>query len=166
MRPTRSTTLFRQQLKQLRFPLLAVLLSLLALPVTADVYKWRDENGKLHFGDKPPTGNSKAEKLDIKQRSNTGNPTISDAERLKRQQRLLDSYAEDRNEKKAAAAKAQQEEKARKAACVQARDTLAEMQTAGYLYDLDEDGNRIILSDDVRNQRIDNLQGEIDANCR
>jgi len=32
----------------------------------AEVYKWRDSNGKLHFGDSPP-GESSAEKLDEKE---------------------------------------------------------------------------------------------------
>lgn len=32
---------------------IALLLTLLALPVAAEIYQWRDAQGRLHFGDKP-----------------------------------------------------------------------------------------------------------------
>lgn len=37
------------------FRLLLAGVVMTALPVNADVYKWRDAKGRVHFGDKPPT---------------------------------------------------------------------------------------------------------------
>src|SRR4051795_10747432 len=37
----------------MRYPSLVVL-CLLAAPVSADMYKWTDENGKTHYSDQPP----------------------------------------------------------------------------------------------------------------
>src|SRR5512141_964010 len=34
-----------------------------ALPVSAQMYKWVDSNGKVHYSDKPPPSNIKTEKL-------------------------------------------------------------------------------------------------------
>lgn len=36
-------------------PALALLLVLLAWPAGAEIYKWKDANGKVHYGDHPPT---------------------------------------------------------------------------------------------------------------
>lgn len=38
---------------------LPLLLCLLALPVCAELYKWTDENGKIHYSDQPPPANVK-----------------------------------------------------------------------------------------------------------
>ena len=38
---------------------------LLALPAHAEVYKWTDANGKVHYGDQPPVS-SKTRTLDVK----------------------------------------------------------------------------------------------------
>ena len=40
-------------------------LSSLAFGSTAGIYKWTDENGKVHFGDRPP-GAAKAEQVELK----------------------------------------------------------------------------------------------------
>ena len=44
-------------------PALLLMLVSLALPASAEVYKWTDENGKVHFTDKPPT-DKPAENID------------------------------------------------------------------------------------------------------
>jgi glutaredoxin len=52
--------------------------ALLALPpgAFADMYKWIDENGKVHYTDSPPPGR-KAKKLDLKINSISGPPVVS-----------------------------------------------------------------------------------------
>lgn len=51
-------------------------LLLLPLPLVADLYKWTDENGKVHYSDSPPPG-KKAKKLDLKINSISGPPVVS-----------------------------------------------------------------------------------------
>jgi glutaredoxin len=57
-----------------------VLLCCIALLATesalADMYKWVDENGKVHYSDSPPPGR-KAKKLDLKINSLGGPPVVS-----------------------------------------------------------------------------------------
>jgi len=45
----------------------------LTLPATAEIYRWRDEQGKLHFSDTAPSQRLPAEKIEL-QRLNTADP--------------------------------------------------------------------------------------------
>ena len=58
--------------------LAGVLAALVLLPsvLVADMYKWVDENGKVHYSDSPPPG-KKAKKLDLKINSISGPPVVS-----------------------------------------------------------------------------------------
>jgi len=59
-----------------RFLACLLLASLASGPSLADLYKWVDENGKVHYTDTPPPG-KKAKRLDLKVPSITGAPVIS-----------------------------------------------------------------------------------------
>ncbi len=50
--------------------------------------------------------------------------------------------------------------------CARARDNLAQMRRASYLYDLDAAGERIIRSDAQREAAIQTLEKTIADNCR
>jgi glutaredoxin len=49
---------------------------LLPVALSADMYKWTDDNGKVHYSDSPPPG-KKAKKLDLKINSISGPPVVS-----------------------------------------------------------------------------------------
>ncbi|HVY04747.1 MAG TPA: glutaredoxin domain-containing protein [Burkholderiales bacterium] len=53
-----------------------VALFVVTAPSVADMYKWTDESGKIHYSDSPPPG-QKAKKLDLKINSISGPPVIS-----------------------------------------------------------------------------------------
>jgi len=53
-----------------------VALVLLPCALVADMYKWVDESGKVHYSDSPPPG-KKAKKLDLKINSISGPPVVS-----------------------------------------------------------------------------------------
>ncbi|MCK4950814.1 MAG: DUF4124 domain-containing protein, partial [Gammaproteobacteria bacterium] len=57
--------------KNMRLLLLAVIW-LALIPVQADVYRWVDEDGAVHFGDRPANKQS-AEKIEIKTDTITNN---------------------------------------------------------------------------------------------
>ena len=121
-----------------------------ALPIDAGaaVYKWTDENGNVYYSDKPPTVD--AAEMDIESSSQSTAPTLSESERKRKQQRLLDAFEKERNDKKAAQAKAAEEKKLREAWCRRAKQELAEYRAAAHLYDYDEDGNKVVLSHEAR----------------
>jgi len=112
----------------------------------AEVYKWVDEHGRVHYGDKPASDN--AEQVTIKKGSTTDPLAL---EREEKRRKLLDIYQEDRSKKKSDRAAQIERKKQRQANCAQAKEKLDKMRRASYLYK-DDDGseNRQILTDSER----------------
>ena len=109
----------------------------------AKVYKWVDENGDVHFGDRP-TAND-AQELNIKSRpppAPAGQPLINDPNRTS----ISEVMEEERLRRKETRAKEKEERETRQRNCVLARDKLHRFQESDYLYDIDSSGNRQVLS--------------------
>ena len=132
--------------------------------VAAEVYKWVDEKGNVHFGDRP--GDSKAEKIDIKE--SAGSPTVEPGleNRREKQQKLLDLMEEERKEKKEKKAKLKEEKEERKKMCIEAKDYQKSFKEAGAIYDLDDEGNRVFYSKDERKAREKEIADKINKWCK
>jgi hypothetical protein len=127
------------------------------------IYKWVDARGNVHYGDKPTV--ETVEKLNIKaQRS--GIPPPNEAERRARQRRLLNVFQEEREAARAQAQKEKQRKARTQRNCNLARDRLRNLRHAAYLYDLDKQGNRVILSDQKREQAISDTQAAVTRWCK
>lgn len=141
---------------------LIILLLFLSSVTNAGVYKWTDESGNVHYGDKSTIS---SEQLNIST-DKSARSTTNEETRAERRQRISDSLTDDRllrNEKKAEAKKKKTESNRQ---CVYAKDRLKRYQSAGRLYNLDKDGNRNVLSNKSRDKTIANLQKEIRKNCK
>lgn len=139
------------------------LLVLLAIPAAAlaqGIYRWIDEDGQVHFDDYPVAEG--AEKIKGASAS-AGDPTTID--RLQRQQKLLDSYEEQRVEKNKQSAKAREEKIRRAARCTKAKNRLVHLQQSRYIYDQTSTGERRILSDSERAASEANAQGKVNRLC-
>lgn len=154
---------------------LFILLILSSAPAVADLSKWVDENGKVHYSDQPPPANVKAKTL----RSTSDTPlplasasgvaassappavkTIAEREaELKKAQKA----------KKEAADKAAQEQ-ARKdienANCAAAQQSLRALQDGMRMVEIDAKGERSYISDEQRQQRIAKTQQDISTLCK
>lgn len=142
--------------------LLIVCLGFLWMPVCADVYKWVDEYGRVHYGEKPP--HEQASKIEIKE-------TPQAAESIEKQtidqEKLLRIYEEERNIKKEEKLKAEQERNERKLYCRELANDLKDMQHGGVnYYELDAQGERVYLSEAEVAKRIREMQTEYDKNCK
>jgi len=114
--------------------------------VSAEIYKWVDENGRVHFGDKPSADD--AVKVIIKKVP--AKDVILEQHREK-QRRLLDIYDEERKEKQQNQAKILAEIKKREAKCTKAKAYLEATINASYLYNKTDDAfNPRILTDAER----------------
>ena len=84
----------------MRFVLLLII-PLLPAPSLAEIYKWIDDNGKEHYGDKP--SDAAAIELDLKSGGiiddSSGSDVGEELTREEKRQRLLDTLAEDRDER-------------------------------------------------------------------
>lgn len=121
----------------------------------AQVYKWIDDNGQVHYGSKPPTKNAK--KMNIKDRyidSGTANRPASAQQRAEEQRRFVDALTAEEEALKAEKQKQDEKENLRFQRCIAARDQLKNMQEAGALYDLDDKGNRVILNNQQHQQAM------------
>jgi hypothetical protein len=131
--------------------------------VEAGVYRWVDEDGKVHFGDRPGSAES-AEEVTVKQEKSAAQPVPGEANREQTRQRLLERYEQERMEKKAAAEQRKTEQARRKRNCAIARDRLKVYQQSA-LYDIDENGERVFLSDAERKQALAEARKDVKQWC-
>lgn len=142
-----------------------VLLAILffAGSVSAEMYRWVDQHGKTHFSDRAPV-KQLAEKVELK------TPTSSyDGRDVRTRQKdalgIMMQQRESRQEtKNLAAKKALREQKIAKR-CNRLKDKIKRMHRAGFLYSLDDQGERVALNDEQRMASIEKLQNSIAKNC-
>lgn len=126
-------------------PLLLTLITLTA-PSQAEVYRWVDAQGRIHFGDKPPARQG-ATSIEIESQPAPAQPAPDAAERRDKQQRLLRAWEEERRQREEQAAEAKHKQERRQRNCHIAKDRLRTYRDAGRLYDLDQAGQRRVLGD-------------------
>ena len=112
----------------------------------AEIYKWVDEKGAVHFEDRPRAQATK--KIVIK---DSGNHDKAYQDELNKQNKLLDVYTDERQELNQRKEKIREEKQTRNSNCNLARKNLAEIKTASYLYEATADAfNPRILTEAER----------------
>lgn len=135
---------------QFRLLLLLVLMPCALSPaLAAGVYKWVDEQGQVHFGERPPA-KGRAQELQLKVQPAAPAAVPNEAERRDSEQRLLRAFEEEREQKKAQEQKSREDQAQRERNCALARDRLRRYRSAGSLYNLDQQGNRVTLAEGER----------------
>ncbi len=132
--------------------------------MASDIYKWTDENGTVHYGDRP-TGDASEQRLAMTyQRSTAGS--------VERQVKAHNDRMAARDEAQAAAgAEAQEADEARAEAeakqqrCEKYRSQLETMLQARRLYREDENGERQYLDDEQRQEARTKAEELIAENC-
>ena len=152
------------------FVLAATLFSLLSPEAHAQVYKWVDAAGVTHYGEQAPeNAKSKEVKLRESHPASAAVPAsgaasapaakgnnLQDKERAFRQRQV----ARDEDEAKQAAFRAKREEE-----CKAARLNLADIRQTPRLYDVNEKGERVFMSDKQRDDLIASRQEAYNQNC-
>lgn len=130
----------------------------------AGIYKWVDENGQTHYGAYP--GGNNAQELKVKPGSptTTRQPT-SQQSRKEKQQKLLKAFETERKIKQKNTARKKAQEAKRKKNCILARNQLRGYQESKYLYDLDDKGDRRVLSHKQRQQATDKARAVVKKWC-
>ncbi|MGD8913531.1 MAG: DUF4124 domain-containing protein [Candidatus Thiodiazotropha sp.] len=140
-----------------------LVLFLMALPLYAEVYKWVDEEGRVHFSDRAEGATSTEIQIREQQQLQSSDGQY---DRQLKMQRMLDVYAEERAEKKEAQQKQQAEAKKRKQYCARAKDRYKTHIRASGIYDLGDDGERRYMSEEERARHIKQLKSEIARWCK
>ena len=101
-------------------------ISLVALSVPAEIYKWIDDEGNIHYGEKPPSVNSKESVETIKIRDNVD--TQRAAEALNKKSKSLNERSEERKKEKTDELYDKKKLAENKMRCEQAKKQLANYQ--------------------------------------
>ncbi len=146
----------------------AVLLGLLFLGSTAhaEIFKWVDANGKVHYSDRKM--NTQAQKLDVETgAASLGQDLNTVEQRLMQQQKYVNYLQAERLERQEKRQEAQQASDKKKKLCSKLQDQLKNFTQGNYRwYELDEtSGERKYLSDDRIEAKKEKLQSEIAVNC-
>ena len=120
----------------LRFMSVVVLLLCSSVYIAnAGVYKWVDDDGNVHFGDKPPMHKDSSEvKIRKSPADKTGSSPRSAEESRELRRKMLQVYGEERAAKREALAKKREEAHKREINCINARDQLKNILNAPSLY--------------------------------
>ena len=143
--------------------IILLLLSLTTGGANAEIYKWVDENGRVHFDDRPR--GSSAQTVEVNPLNSPSPPTLTEEQRKRRQRRLIQVLEEDRLTRKVEAERKASEEQERKRRCLLAKDRLGNIQRASYLYDVDDSGGRTIYSEQQRVQVTARAEQDVKRWC-
>jgi len=155
--PLRATKLFRLPL------IFAAIASLLFTPINqAEVYKWTDKEGKVHYSDKPIEGKTKA----LKMKRRPSEKEIYQANKraksiLNHQQKLQEIARDDAQDKKIIADGEEKAEKKRLAYCQNAQRQIFRLGRGRRTYTTNDDGSRYFMSDEDKNKMIDEYKSEM-----
>jgi len=140
----------------------ALLVVLAAMPAAADVYRWVEKDGHVHFGDRPPPGSAERITVPVAPAPDAGLKN-----RRLRRQRLLDAFEEERRLQEQAAKEAAQEAERRRQYCRQAQDRLRGIEASRRVYEMDEQGNRAYRwwNDNEKDQAIAEARRAVQQYC-
>ena len=144
---------------------LSIAISLLAIPAVAQVYSWKDADGKIHYSDQPPAGKSKdAKKLAPAVQAPEGAETARKA--------LAEKGLEDRKDSqkaKEAADKAEKDKAAaaeKKAQCERAKANLQGIESGQTRFIMGPNGEKVGLEGSARDNEIANARKAADSWCK
>ena len=151
--------------------LVASMVMFLSLTAHAEIYKWVDEHGQTHYGEKPPA-NKKSKQIYVRPAPVSGIATETSTKqpsdsrsRLEKQQKLIRALSDDRKQKQEQRAKQQRMEKQRIRNCAVSKDNLRRYQSSSSVYKVDDKGNRITLPGTERDKSIQRARAEVKKWC-
>lgn len=154
------------RIAQMILVLLIVTFALSAADALAEdeIYRWVDENGVVHFGDRPPA-NAEADQVSI-QTSKISNDAPSTAQDPYAPSSSEPSVAQQlRDERAEKRAEAAEKKKIVAEACAQRRTIVSQLEPSTRVMVQMEDGTVARMDDDVRLETLNEAKAYISANC-
>ncbi|PKM31653.1 MAG: DUF4124 domain-containing protein [Gammaproteobacteria bacterium HGW-Gammaproteobacteria-11] len=130
---------------------------LLSVPVHAEIYRWVDDQGRVHFGERPQQG---AERIEVNPQVIERDASVRQSEEAMR--RLMEVRREERSAEQAAQAQrlAQQRE-----ACERMGRELARYDSRVFWYETDASGKKVEVDRSRVQQRRSELETQIQERC-
>ena len=146
---------------------LLILLMLASTNTFAAISKWVDDQGQVHYSDRPPPPGTQPKTL--REDSNvqdTESSSPSDAKTVAEREADLKKEKADKQSEADKAAQKKAAEDARKASCDSARENLRALQSGLRVMTVDANGEKSYMDDKERQQRIDKANQTISDNCK
>jgi len=143
---------------------IALIALLLPFAAAAQVYTWKDANGKIHYSDQPPPDQGTRSRVVNVDKADTADvPAAQKAAADKR----LDANKQAKDQKEAAdkAAKEKADEAQRQQDCERARVSLQGLESGQIRYRMGADGEREALDDSAREAELANARRVMEATC-
>jgi hypothetical protein len=134
---------------------------ILSTPSLSEIYRWVDNQGKVHFSDKKPPSTEAAE--DISGQLQPLNSDSSASETAKLQQVFQGETPEEQAYRQQQQAQQQQQEDLREQGCQKARQQLSILR--GRVAFIDPDGKEVVITEEERARRADELDRQIRQHC-
>lgn len=143
---------------------------LICTPVTAqaEVYKWIDAEGNVHYGDEPPSESIpefRVKPPPVVTDDRIFSDTPTGEQRRDGQRRLPDSFEADRRDRWQAAGERKQRAARQEKNCNTARARLRSAREASLIFDYDQQGNRIFYDQARREKYLRRLRKDVSQWC-
>jgi len=149
-------------MKYLVTALLGLCLTALAISAQAAIYKWVDEQGKVHYSDRPQ-GTSSHE-VPLKNTPAAPSRDNNLQQRQEQQKKLLQVFEDERKAKEQAQAETKAKQAEREKQCALAKVRLKNYEDSQYLYAQDQD-KREILTHEQRKQATVEAKQAVEEWC-
>lgn len=139
----------------------ALLILLAALPASAEIHKWTDAQGRVHFGDKPTDSRIQSQEVqvhDYKPGADADTRNI-----YERRQRLLDA-GHDAKKSASGSKTADSAAQARQRECTEARERIQKI--SGRVVFQDAEGNTVQVTEQQRMEKQRVLENWLRENCQ
>ena len=141
----------------------------LALPATAQTYKWVDANGEVHYSDKPPPSDIKTETLQVPAEPAAA-PAASTAEgggakSLAEQDQAFRKRQADAAKEEAEQAGKEAQARSRAEYCKSAKAALTNLELGGRQLRINDKGERVFLTDEEITQETAQARKDAAAAC-
>jgi len=143
-------------------PRMLLVLALLAplAAAQAQVYKWVDENGQVHYGRQAPPSRP-AETVDVPKAA----PPGDSLEALRARSEAADERRQQAREAAAQARERAERERELRETCAKMRANLDLLQTRNRIREL-RNGEYVALTPQEQQARVEKLQGQIEEHCQ
>lgn len=129
----------------------------------AELYKWTDGQGKVHYTDQPPTVNAETVKGPAAGQAET---TSQATQSLNDQDQAYKKRRKDAEEARAKAEKEAEQARIQRENCDKARKNLSTLQNTARTYTTNSTGQRIYMDEAARNAALANSQKAISDFCK
>lgn len=129
----------------------------------ADLYKWTDAQGKVHYSDQPPTVKAQVIKNSAAGQADT---TAQAKQSLDAKDQAYQKRREEADKARVKAEKAAEQARVQRENCAKARNNLSTLQSAPRVYTTDAAGQRTYMDEDTRARELANSQKAVSDFCK